>query len=51
MPQMSPMNWMILFMIFMMMMLIINIINFFSSKMFIKKIISNNKIYKMNWKW
>nr|UFZ13401.1 ATP synthase F0 subunit 8 [Neohermes filicornis] len=52
MPQMSPINWLILFMFFSMMLIIFNIMNYF----LINPEIPNNsykniKINSLNWKW
>nr|ARH54848.1 ATP synthase F0 subunit 8 [Agathidium nigripenne] len=52
MPQMAPMNWLILFILFTLTFLIFNSMNFFILKYtpnFNKKIIKNMKL--MNWKW
>nr|YP_009995249.1 ATP synthase F0 subunit 8 [Ochthebius puncticollis]QNP09639.1 ATP synthase F0 subunit 8 [Ochthebius puncticollis] len=52
MPQMAPMNWLILFMNFTMIFLMFNSINYFSFKYEIMKNKNNMKIIKLiNWKW
>nr|YP_009995444.1 ATP synthase F0 subunit 8 [Ochthebius nobilis]QNP09873.1 ATP synthase F0 subunit 8 [Ochthebius nobilis] len=52
MPQMAPMNWMILFMMFTMIFFMFNSLNYFSFKYSpINKNSLNNKLWKLNWKW
>nr|ALO76568.1 ATP synthase F0 subunit 8 [Melyridae sp. 'Dasytidae' GENSP01] len=51
MPQMSPMNWVLLFIMFSIIFLVINANNYFMLKytpLFTKKSLMKNKI---NWKW
>nr|AXS66583.1 ATP synthase F0 subunit 8 [Cleroidea sp. 6 KM-2017] len=51
MPQMSPMNWIILFLNFSLIFMLINSNNYFFTKYeFITKNLSK-KINKINWKW
>nr|WGL40334.1 ATP synthase F0 subunit 8 [Tomicus piniperda] len=52
MPQMAPMNWLILFTLFTFLFILTMIINYFSfyySPSY--KILKNSMINKINWKW
>nr|AVN67701.1 ATP synthase F0 subunit 8 [Deropeltis paulinoi] len=52
MPQMMPLNWLLLFLFFIIMFLMFNFINYFSYipiKYMINKNLINTKM--MNWKW
>nr|YP_010121893.1 ATP synthase F0 subunit 8 [Necrodes littoralis]QRF92669.1 ATP synthase F0 subunit 8 [Necrodes littoralis] len=51
MPQMAPMNWLILFIMFMMIFLMFNSMNYFSFKYPTKKSSSDKNLFKLNWKW
>nr|AOY39347.1 ATP synthase F0 subunit 8 [Nosodendron sp. BMNH 840466] len=51
MPQMAPMNWMILFIMFIMIFLMYNMINYFNFKYKIKNLSFNKTFIKNNWKW
>nr|YP_006576033.1 ATP synthase F0 subunit 8 [Necrophila americana]ACZ58560.1 ATP synthase F0 subunit 8 [Necrophila americana] len=51
MPQMAPMNWLILFLMFIMVFLLFNSMNYFSFMYPIKKTSSNKSTSKINWKW
>nr|YP_009995457.1 ATP synthase F0 subunit 8 [Ochthebius salinarius]QNP09912.1 ATP synthase F0 subunit 8 [Ochthebius salinarius] len=52
MPQMAPMNWLILFIMFTMIFLLFNSMNYFSFKYEIKNNNNLSKIQKkLNWKW
>nr|QMX77170.1 ATP synthase F0 subunit 8 [Colochela zhongi] len=54
MPQMSPLNWIILMLFFITIFLIFNIINFFNIKINTKKIKFDKVVLKKNinsWKW
>nr|YP_010305210.1 ATP synthase F0 subunit 8 [Philonthus spinipes]ULT46827.1 ATP synthase F0 subunit 8 [Philonthus spinipes] len=51
MPQMAPMNWLILFIIFTLTFLIFNTINYFSFKYQMKPSSISKKSSKINWKW
>nr|WHL46464.1 ATP synthase F0 subunit 8 [Sarbanissa venusta] len=53
MPQMMPINWLILFFLFMLFYFIFNIMNYFifNKKLYIKKYNFNMKFKQMNWKW
>nr|ALO71228.1 ATP synthase F0 subunit 8 [Trapezodirus sp. 1 EF-2015] len=52
MPQMAPMNWLILFFMFLMILMMFNSLNFFSFFYFKKiNLFKNKKIQKINWKW
>nr|AFQ62280.1 ATP synthase F0 subunit 8 [Parocyusa longitarsis] len=51
MPQMAPLNWLMLFMFFIMIYLLFNFINYYSF-MYSPKISNFKKINnKINWKW
>nr|AML26060.1 ATP synthase F0 subunit 8 [Staphylinidae sp. BMNH 1274252] len=52
MPQMAPMNWLMLFLMFIIVFLMFNILNFFSFFYTMKKLShsSNNK-KSISWKW
>nr|ARH55199.1 ATP synthase F0 subunit 8 [Silpha tyrolensis] len=51
MPQMAPMNWLMLFLMFIMIFLLFNSMNYFSFKYPIKKTSVTKNISKINWKW
>nr|YP_009995470.1 ATP synthase F0 subunit 8 [Ochthebius scopuli]QNP09925.1 ATP synthase F0 subunit 8 [Ochthebius scopuli] len=52
MPQMAPMNWILLFMMFTIIFLMFNSMNYFSFKYNNNnKNIFNKKMSKLNWKW
>nr|YP_009185895.1 ATP synthase F0 subunit 8 [Olophrum piceum]ALO70802.1 ATP synthase F0 subunit 8 [Olophrum piceum] len=51
MPQMAPMNWLMLFIMFTMIFLLFNSLNYFSFKYNMNNNIFKKKTYKMNWKW
>nr|UOU85360.1 ATP synthase F0 subunit 8 [Nephrotoma flavescens] len=53
MPQMSPINWLLLFIIFSIILIIFNTLNYFSFLPLTPKIYSTTKkIYApLNWKW
>nr|QVM79299.1 ATP synthase F0 subunit 8 [Teledapalpus zolotichini] len=51
MPQMAPMNWLILFLFFIIMFFIINSLNYYIFLYDIKKNNNIMKKMKMNWKW
>nr|YP_010282307.1 ATP synthase F0 subunit 8 [Xanthabraxas hemionata]UHM24970.1 ATP synthase F0 subunit 8 [Xanthabraxas hemionata] len=54
MPQMMPINWMILFLLFILIFLIFNIMNYFIMNIKLTKNNNLNKKLKMNnfnWKW
>nr|APX40905.1 ATP synthase F0 subunit 8 [Plateumaris sericea] len=51
MPQMSPLNWMMLFIYFLLIFMIFNIMNYYKTKMFNKKINIIKYPMKINWKW
>nr|AXS64836.1 ATP synthase F0 subunit 8 [Staphylinoidea sp. 12 KM-2017] len=50
MPQMAPMNWLLLFIMFIIMFLMINLMNFYSFKYAPKNFKKKISSY-MNWKW
>nr|QNP10074.1 ATP synthase F0 subunit 8 [Ochthebius perpusillus] len=52
MPQMAPMNWMMLFFMFTMIFLMFNTLNYFSFKYIpIQKTNNKKNLKKLNWKW
>nr|QNP10035.1 ATP synthase F0 subunit 8 [Ochthebius delgadoi] len=53
MPQMAPMNWLVLFITFSMIFLMFNSMNYFSFKYnnLNKNKLFNKKLIKLNWKW
>nr|YP_009995314.1 ATP synthase F0 subunit 8 [Ochthebius atriceps]QNP09717.1 ATP synthase F0 subunit 8 [Ochthebius atriceps] len=51
MPQMAPMNWIMLFLMFTMIFLIFNSLNYFSFKYLPLNKSFTNKMNKLNWKW
>nr|AML26428.1 ATP synthase F0 subunit 8 [Staphylinidae sp. BMNH 1274642] len=52
MPQMSPLNWMSLFITFTIIFIMFNVMNYFSFKYQpIKKKTTNLNSIKINWKW
>nr|ALO77423.1 ATP synthase F0 subunit 8 [Attagenus hottentotus] len=51
MPQMAPMNWIMLFTFFSIMFLIINSMNYFSFSIMPKKLMNQKSKIKINWKW
>nr|UFZ13945.1 ATP synthase F0 subunit 8 [Taeniochauliodes attenuatus] len=52
MPQMSPMNWLLLFMFFSMMLMLFNIMNYYLiNPLPMKHYIKNSKMNSLNWKW
>nr|YP_009995366.1 ATP synthase F0 subunit 8 [Ochthebius griotes]QNP09782.1 ATP synthase F0 subunit 8 [Ochthebius griotes] len=52
MPQMAPMNWILLFMMFTIIFLMFNSMNYFSFKYNNNMTnISKKKMMKLNWKW
>nr|ALO76199.1 ATP synthase F0 subunit 8 [Trox sp. TRO01] len=51
MPQMAPMNWLMLFIMFTMIFLLFNSINFFSFTYQPKSIQLKKSMSKLNWKW
>nr|YP_009185973.1 ATP synthase F0 subunit 8 [Sepedophilus bipunctatus]ALO70931.1 ATP synthase F0 subunit 8 [Sepedophilus bipunctatus] len=52
MPQMAPMNWLMLLLLFSLIFMTFNSINYFMFMYNYKKKLIKNKIYmKMNWKW
>nr|YP_010947528.1 ATP synthase F0 subunit 8 [Hesperus amabilis]WGO76431.1 ATP synthase F0 subunit 8 [Hesperus amabilis] len=51
MPQMAPMNWLILFFMFTMIFLLFNCLNYFIFKYPVKSKSLNKKSSKINWKW
>nr|AOY39217.1 ATP synthase F0 subunit 8 [Helophorus sp. BMNH 724835] len=51
MPQMAPMNWLILFILFTMIFLLFNSMNYFSFSYPIKSYKLVKKTININWKW
>nr|ARH53782.1 ATP synthase F0 subunit 8 [Cortodera humeralis] len=51
MPQMAPLNWLVLFIFFSMIFLIFNSLNYFSFNYNIKSKISQKNKLIYNWKW
>nr|YP_009727423.1 ATP synthase F0 subunit 8 [Diamesus osculans]QIA46737.1 ATP synthase F0 subunit 8 [Diamesus osculans] len=51
MPQMAPMNWLILLIIFMIIFMMFNVLNYFSFKYPVKKNFNKKLSSKLNWKW
>nr|QNG56200.1 ATP synthase F0 subunit 8 [Pediacus taiwanensis] len=51
MPQMAPLNWLMLFFFFSFIFIMFNSLNYFSFKYKIKKIHSIKKPMNINWKW
>nr|AXS65943.1 ATP synthase F0 subunit 8 [Scarabaeoidea sp. KM-2017] len=51
MPQMAPLNWLILFFFFTMIYLIFNMLNYFIFQYNIKSSLKIKKQNKINWKW
>nr|ARH55016.1 ATP synthase F0 subunit 8 [Geodromicus suturalis] len=51
MPQMAPMNWLMLFMMFSMIFLLFNSLNYFSFNYKFKLNTKNKNFSKINWKW
>nr|AFQ62233.1 ATP synthase F0 subunit 8 [Nargus velox]ALO70737.1 ATP synthase F0 subunit 8 [Nargus velox] len=51
MPQMAPMNWLILFFLFTMIFMIFNSLNYFSFYYQTKFFFNNLNFKKNNWKW
>nr|QNG56213.1 ATP synthase F0 subunit 8 [Pediacus sp. MJ-2020] len=51
MPQMAPLNWLILFFYFSLIFIMFNSLNYFSFKYKIKKSIMKKKMFNPNWKW
>nr|ARH55211.1 ATP synthase F0 subunit 8 [Teredus cylindricus] len=51
MPQMAPLNWMMLFIYFSFMLLIFNSMNYFSFMYNPKFFSFKKKLFKINWKW
>nr|QXJ79807.1 ATP synthase F0 subunit 8 [Suinzona borowieci] len=51
MPQMMPLNWLILFFYTISVFLMFNIINYFNYNYSIKNINYSMKLIKYNWKW
>nr|YP_010285478.1 ATP synthase F0 subunit 8 [Basiprionota bisignata]UKS07057.1 ATP synthase F0 subunit 8 [Basiprionota bisignata] len=50
MPQMAPLNWLMLFMFTIIILMMINCLNYFNYMMNPKLIKNNNKV-TLNWKW
>nr|AXS64991.1 ATP synthase F0 subunit 8 [Cerambycidae sp. 2 KM-2017] len=51
MPQMAPLNWLILFIYFTMIFLLFNVINYYSFLYKVKSIKKSSKNTPFNWKW
>nr|YP_009860224.1 ATP synthase subunit 8 [Neoplocaederus obesus]QKW88541.1 ATP synthase subunit 8 [Neoplocaederus obesus] len=51
MPQMAPLNWLVLFLFFTLVFIIFNTINYYSFLYSIKKESSKKTELKYNWKW
>nr|AXS65633.1 ATP synthase F0 subunit 8 [Histeroidea sp. 4 KM-2017] len=51
MPQMAPMNWLILFNLLVIMFMMINTLNYFSFLYKVKKSKINKYPFKLSWKW
>nr|YP_009492420.1 ATP synthase F0 subunit 8 [Dorysthenes paradoxus]AWI69837.1 ATP synthase F0 subunit 8 [Dorysthenes paradoxus] len=51
MPQMSPLNWLSLFMFFIAMFIVFNSMNYFSFTYPVKKLDTKKMKSKFNWKW
>nr|AXS65713.1 ATP synthase F0 subunit 8 [Cerambycidae sp. 7 KM-2017] len=51
MPQMAPLNWLILFMFFIMVFLMFNIVNFYSFTIIPEKKKFKKTSISLNWKW
>nr|QIV24591.1 ATP synthase F0 subunit 8 [Bifidoprionus rufus] len=51
MPQMAPLNWLILMIFFVATFFIFNILNFFSFKYLVKKSSGSKVKHSINWKW
>uniref|UniRef100_A0AAU7BAE5 ATP synthase complex subunit 8 n=1 Tax=Parvotettix domesticus TaxID=3073458 RepID=A0AAU7BAE5_9ORTH len=53
MPQMAPMNWLIMFLVFSVTMILFSLINYFMMKVLnpSKSQNNNNKSKSMNWTW
>nr|AXS65193.1 ATP synthase F0 subunit 8 [Staphylinoidea sp. 1 KM-2017] len=51
MPQMAPMNWMILFLFFIMIFMLFNSLNYFCFLYTPKSTIAKKKTMYINWKW
>nr|ARH53756.1 ATP synthase F0 subunit 8 [Carpelimus fuliginosus] len=51
MPQMSPLNWLILFMFFIIIFMMFNMLNYFNFFYKPSKTLQNIKKFPSNWKW
>nr|ALO71129.1 ATP synthase F0 subunit 8 [Staphylinidae sp. 1 EF-2015] len=51
MPQMAPLNWLVLFIMFIITFLLFNSLNYFSFKYSPKSNLSKKIISEINWKW
>nr|AXS65803.1 ATP synthase F0 subunit 8 [Curculionoidea sp. 25 KM-2017] len=51
MPQMAPLNWLLLFNIFIMTFLMFNILNYFNFMTLPKMNLQNKFMVKLTWKW
>nr|AXS66409.1 ATP synthase F0 subunit 8 [Chrysomeloidea sp. 2 KM-2017] len=51
MPQMAPLNWLILFLFFSLVFIVFNTVNYYSFLYSTKSEKSKKKILKLNWKW
>nr|ACE78213.1 ATP synthetase subunit 8 [Kikihia scutellaris] len=51
MPQMSPLNWLLLFIYFIMMIIIIIMFMYFTYLLKSSKMVNNKLMYKMAWMW
>nr|AXS66516.1 ATP synthase F0 subunit 8 [Coleoptera sp. 28 KM-2017] len=51
MPQMAPMNWLMLFIYFLCIFLMVNTLNYFNFTYLVKKTSLNKKKISYSWKW
>nr|ALO76210.1 ATP synthase F0 subunit 8 [Sarophorus sp. SAR01] len=51
MPQMAPLNWLMLFLMFCMTFMLFNSLNYYSFNYNIKSYSKKKMTYKINWKW
>nr|ALO70879.1 ATP synthase F0 subunit 8 [Rybaxis sp. 1 EF-2015] len=51
MPQMAPMNWLLLYFFFLLIFLMFNIMNYYYYLNYKNKNLMNKKMIQKNWKW
>nr|YP_010233749.1 ATP synthase F0 subunit 8 [Eophileurus chinensis]QSZ78118.1 ATP synthase subunit 8 [Eophileurus chinensis] len=51
MPQMAPLNWLLLFFMFVIVFLLYNVLNYFSFLYPVKQVTKKKSSSKINWKW